>query len=812
VATITDEVAGWVISIAGLMKRGTDSVTPLGISTGDFREPSDTLFGDAYAQILRLEDMGEISHAVSPLRGDPRGAGPTFTLQLDDENYPEISEFLLGPGASVDPLTHLADDEAIGAKGVSFDVTAADGGLISPDDVVYIGREAFRVDSVSTDTITIVDEIPDTVGGINARSSVGALGAEGHGGTFIAAHDGLSSSEPTLPFPDSRIWDATPFVRGREVMLYKATGEGLETVHGRFIISAEPEVDRSGTRVRIRCRDILGMLADRQLNSRPIRYRATAVASVSPASDSEGEFVTIVGTMPLVNLDASVNVDQANARRLWPDDDIGVYSVDRTVVIGAARGGADAMSLPGRTVEVADGGGWLRSTREGDVSKFTGEDAHEILVTMPLDGTYSPHSMTDQTTHPLYSTDLGAVVSHPYELILAIIGGIASNLPDHWKAPLPATWIDTTGIRDATAWTEWARPWPGEALGAGGKSYPALKMMSERLRALGASFGYTTDFKLTVRSIYDVPNPTALGDSRIRAGRAIAPDSSLTVDTIRVRTGQGVGRDKEDAHLLVLDDGYDTELFPYSSDVLEIEAPGLIHPDEDVSEDAVTADSRIVGLQGSMRSVASLFRHPPHVRTGMEVTGVTRIMPGEFYTFSEWGGRDQDTGLIGDDTADSYLGLVLSVRENLSAQGNQVLTVAKLPFDAVCIGPACQVAAYDDSTKTLTVTQVLYLKNLGADSDYQVAGSSFVDDADQFALGGHSKAHIIDANLVAKTEAFTISSVTSTTIIATTSIELLGGGTYSKAAGDRVVAPDWGKGAAVDQATLAFLGRSKFTA
>lgn len=798
---------GWVVSIAGLMRAGVASVTPLGLSTGDFRDDSTTLFQDEYAAVLRLDSFNELSHSVSPLRGDPRGGELSFVIDLDDNSYPEISKFFLGPDAAATPLTYLADDDAVTATDVTLNVAAGTGSSFAQHDVVYIGREAFRVTSIATDAVTIVDSIPDGVGGTNTRSGSGAVGSEGHGGTFIALHNGMDSTDPSLPFNESRIWDATPFLRGREVILYKATGSGLETPHGRFIIIGEPQLDSAGMSVRVRCRDIFGMMSARQLGSRPVRYRATGIEPAARSGDDE--FVTVTSASPLIDMRAAHNLAQCNDRRLWPDDDIGVYQAGDSVFVGTAQGASDAMAVPARSILVTDTGGHWRSKPPRSVGEISGANGYEMLVSDPLDGsTPSGLSMTDQTTHPYYSTTLSRVCSHPFEIVLAHLGAIASNLPDHWKCPIPSAWVDVSGIRDATAATEWARPWPGVILGYGGKSYPALRELSVMLRALGGSFAYTSTWTLTIRSIFDTPSPSDIGDARVMAGRRISTDGTLTVDTVRVRTGQGVSSRPEDAHLLTLDDGYDGEFFPYSSAPLEVNAQGLIHPEEAIAEEAVTTNTRVAGMQAIMRSIGNIFRAPPHVRTDLTVTGSARILPGEFYNFSEHGGRDRSTGLLAE--PDTYLGLVLQTREDLANAGNQRLTIAKMPYASTGIGPSAAVTGWTLGTLTLDVTEVLYVKNLGADSVYTVQGTDYDRDTDTFSAG--QVCSIVDANLVLKTKTFTIDSVTNTTIVTTSAVLAVGGGAYSQAAGDRVTVATFSTSTAADQARLAFVNRSRYMA
>lgn len=797
-ATYTDDAFVWVISIAGLGKRGVASITPLGLSTGDLRDDSDTLFQDEYAQLILPGSVRFSGTSVAPLSQSPRAGTLRFTIIFDDDNYPEVSEFFAASRKARAWATRMDRGVDIDWDDTSHSLqdTPTSAG-IAVNDIVHIGREGYRVASINdaASKYAIVSTVPDGSGGTMARTSA-EEGDEGHFGTFMTNHPSQPTTDNKPPYEDDRVWETNPVIIGREVILYSATGDGLEEVEGRYIVASDPVFGRDGTTVELTAHDPIAILAQSKVNYRPNVYSVFGPPTLE-------RYITSL-------MFRGKTSDEVAEDRVWETGDLGVFQIDKTVyLLNVDADGPRDRDVRGDLIPRFGSEGPTAMTGEmfEDAGDFAGKVAHELLVTDPLDGT-TPHrqSMSDASKHPYYTTDTAfdgntsQVVTHPLDMLLQHLDALDSNLPDHWKVRLPSDWVDIDGIQDLARKFPHLSPWTGVVAGKDGKAIPALKFLANFTMPVLGSLAINDDSEITVRSFLDLDVIDPIGVDRILFGRGARIDSKFVVDEVMSKTAiQFDGNPRVRIHTA---EGYRSVYYRYQQRNIELDYAGLVHPDADITGD-ITGLPQIRAVLADLQMLGEMLRFPPRTHR-ISATDADVIEPGVFYAFTGPGFRDAESGLVATGNY-TFVGWVMSVRTDDDRAFNQVCDVLELPFDIVRIGPAAKIASFDN-VDTVTCLDVLYIESVDGAGEYNVDDETLTTDVQQFASG--QKVILCAKDLSVKVSGLEVDTVTpgSKTIKFTTSP------TYTWASGDILTLADYDDCTAADQAEFAFLAESRFTA
>lgn len=810
-ATYTSTQRTWIWAISGLAEDGVNHITPMALATnGVDAQPAVgvSVFEGSYRALVARVG-GDLKQALDgggsfPVSGQSRDLSGSVTFVLDDRTAPEIARFFLASSATRKPLTTVGPATAWTPTNEQLYLAGQDG--ISVNDVLYCQRQAFRVVTLEpvSGRVLVRAQIPSPTspGSLVSISTPVATQPVGHFGTWRGSISPGQTPEP--PFNDNRVYKVNPFIRGREVLLYVRDGDNpleSERVYARLVIDGSPTVNETGTEVTIKLRGILGLIGDRRLNTDAVTY--VALMRTQETSDASGENVN--GGAQLIKTGG----DQA----VWQRSAVRVVQMKDAILAGVAVSPVDASSLQAEielvnNLTVVERSSVTRQPWLSEPLPTSGRvNASELLVSAPLDSAPLDFgSAMDATAHPLYCSDLSRVADHPLEMVLQFLGALPSNLPDHWRCSVPASWVDVEDVlRLANNTYPWARPWPGEVWGVDGKPVKAMDVLTGLMRPLFCAFAFASDGRLTITGLADFETDETLGVDRVLPGRSVSIDQANTVDALVMRTGVSFA-DDEIAHTVRADDGFGGVSFPYSDSTITIDAPGLVHPDTPVGTGIRFVPS-VASMIESMTSIAQLFRYSLPVYD-LEVTGVSKVHAGRVYTFRAYGLRSAETGLT-NDGALSFSGYVTSSTEDIGRAADaltQRVTVLRLPFTLSAIGPAGDIASARNrgGQTSLALTPVKYTDPV----TYTVRGVSYTKDVQQFAVG--QECMILDKHGAKKTETFEIDAISEvdSTIIVAGVIALVGSGNYSSgnhAAGDTIVLADYADAIDADTAVYTWL-------
>jgi hypothetical protein len=257
-------------------------------------------------------------------------------------------------------------------------------------------------------------------------------------------------------------------------------------------------------------------------------------------------------------------------------------------------------------------------------NELKAEAAEEVLTSDPLDTTLNASESNqpfDPETHPYYSPDKpdgAGVLQHPLHLLLAHLGQLPTNLPDHWQLRMSSEEIDVAGILALAAGPLAIVPrWPGVAVV--GPVKDALKWLAETFLAPIACGWVTDEFgRLSVAALtaprigpWSAP---AVGDgtsdvptinvSVAMQGRGIEFSPDATAGTVQADTGYGIG--KTAAFTVYSDDAYRVPDGDPDDSVLVLQAMGALSPD--VQTLGVATPDQVVGLRVITSAVGTFMR------------------------------------------------------------------------------------------------------------------------------------------------------------------------------------------------------------
>jgi len=842
----------WVVTIAGLGREHgafastAQRIRPMAMSVGGAARQTaagSTLL-DQYVACLVPGSVSFGSSGVNPLSGEFKSSTASFEIVLNDTAWPEVGRFFLASRAVRQPLAFNA--VTLNPVSTAVTLTTADGSTltaigITTESIIYNRREAWRVQTVDNGTgvVGFYDQTPDpddyrTTEDVQ-RSTTAIVGEVGHIGTLMARHPGrgASSDGAPPPVPDNRWYRTTPFIAGREVTIYRRSGVAgePESVFWRGVISGNPEIDRTGLVVTVRCVDLLDSIRKRRFNERPLN---------------------VVGFAPVVYGDGLYYLN-ANAPDLTLEE-----SEKRTVWGAPAASGASTSGYFPAVLQVGDSAilarryALIRSGNattvyaEGPWRNVLGSDSlpeardvkrlrvYELLVSDPLDES-SPLTGGDAINpadHPYYcenapstsspGSTVTGVLRHPLLIALAHLGQLdCPNLPEHWKLQLPRQFVDAAGVielaRRAYASID---EWPGIVGGKGGKPIEALTWIGEQLRAIGCAFALTgpggaasngvAGSQITVRTILDVTTTLAntVALAQLLPGRPVSLDTSISADTVTAEAGIGLSGDP--ALIIIGDEVYDTEFFPYQSSSYRFSAGGVLHPD-DTGIGPLTY-SRIQLIRRFVQVLATLFRFPLQLAS-RSITYDRPVQAGEFLLIDDVGGRsEQDGTVIPAGTLTPKLVFVTTVSANASDALTQQASLLVMPFDVTRIGPTASVVPGSTDTVVnladavwIQLTTGPYVAAPGVSAEYDV--QTF--EVGQFVV-------ICSPSLEVLTDPAEIAAIddasTPKTITFTGAIQALGGGSYLAIEDDLVILARRQDAAPADVDRFAFVSHSTYTA
>jgi len=482
----------WLIEIEGLGRDGLSAnnqraAMPMAMTSVPF--PGDSAFAsgvsssrvcDDWQPVLQPGSVKLSSMSFSPFAGKPGAQTITFDLALPDE-LPEIARFFLSQPLPVANITApIAPTDNT--------ITMTDTSSISAGDVIFVGAEAFRVRTVDSGTqVTINASVPGgasssgptliwpeaTSVNVGTRGAVGAVGVIGAIGTRIAQHDIPTTSQPP-PWPDVRVFDANPRVKGRRVYLRRvswgANSSGAvgyrEQLFGQFLIDGVT-VNSDGTTITVKGTSLVSGYGDQQLGARGVSDRLRVIQ-------------TRAGAIAQIDVDTAPDAED---RRIWKDTTV-VYSSgsEAGLFVGSEFLGTAVLNgitlfqaiRTSRTLGLKLFVGSLidedPDTQEEEDIRFiareTGTKVKEVLISDPLTinrdttGFETAHP-PDPNAHPYYSLDKpggAGILSHPFHLMLAHLGQLESNLPQHWQIRLDRNAVATASILELAerfAVSEW---------------------------------------------------------------------------------------------------------------------------------------------------------------------------------------------------------------------------------------------------------------------------------------------------------------------------------------------------------------------
>ena len=772
----TREIKGLLVTVGGLARAASSDVGPLPLceSTGVPQPASGvTRFETPYAPVLRNIQIGSTS--VSPLSGETRQGALTFDIVLSDRRYPEIARFLFAQPTT--PIAGLLAGTSFDAGDTTFTVatgsqSAALGAYI--DEVVYLRGMALRIEDVNgaTDVVTVYDERTNPNGGAYPTLATGTVGALGHAMTYIEDVPGRTvGAEP--PYPDDEVWAVNPFLRERPVLLYSSDGVSVERQMAIYIIDTVA-LSEDGTFARVSCLDVLEVLKGRKLNERAVRMQITGAtiwpdhvtlaADVQDGPESFDDSVydgTAAGT-PYNNRSAVIQANKSVYVSL------GGYTLGYEVTGPVMRG----VMAPNPS---------FRSDAPRSADELVGKSAWEILVSTPRLETVSGE-------HPFYSSDLGDVARHPLDLMQCHVGTLTSRLPDHWRTAFaPRSWFDGDELArirnnvypDVTA--------PGLFAGKDGKAVAAMQYLWESFAAmLGGAIAVNASGQITVRCLLDVSTvgTTPITSSTLLTGRGKVTDMSRDFDRALAEVGPGM--DGVAGRIRVRGD-IARSRYRYATQEFEFHCLPAWFGGRTFDPD----DPAVATVTGILRRIAQWMRTLPFEHT-LRVSGRYEIETGRTYRISGPGFRDAATGLT---TAGySFFGYVRERKVDPQTY-QQDLRVVEMP-EVTWIGMSCEVLSIA-SGDTLTVDASEFIDPLVSGNYEYTPGSTVSTAVSQIGVdlddGRTVHCVIVSRRGVAVSQVFTADSVSTggSTITATAAILAVGGGAYSRTAGDRVQLADY---------------------
>lgn len=749
----------YVIAIEGLGKAGVDSMSslPLTDSTGTGLKPSSSIFEDDYLPCIKRGSIKFGSQAISPLRGKPKQGPLSFEIHVNPRLWPEVEDFFFARPRR--PVTRVQEAFNIGANDIN--ITVEDASELAVNDIIYIGRRAFRLVTVNTGTgaLQIRNATPNPNGGTLPYSS-GGEGAEGHFGTYKRALDARDpGAGDTVPWVDDEVWAQNQTLMERRVRLYETDGESVETLVGTYVLDGAPATDEANTTITVKCDDLVSLLQRRKFNRRPAEWRITGRSSSTP---------------PTVNA-SLVSADETE--RLYPGDTIkeGAYQVHKSVIVGSVQVFASLLFINANAPPA------YRSEALED--NLEGKKVYELLVS-------DPDAFDDETLHPYYSSDLGtsgAIARNPIDMLRCHLGAISSNLTDDWVIDLPSDQLDDdelVRLRDNVFIDIEA---PGVLAGKDGKDVDALEWLHDTfLGWLLASFAVNSEGKLTVRTMLDFGGleTDPIGDDHVLYGRSMGIDPATQLDQLRVEAG--IGFDDKPAYIARAANAVNRERRLYTNNQIELKAPPFVHPDAVVELD----DPKIQAFGQLMARVQDLFVHPAHMQR-VRITGELETQVGLFYNVTARGLRTVfGTGRLSAD-AQTFFGMLQKREVTDAVSGEQELTFVEMPFRRVDFSLCVEVAAFDGTTGITVVDTAQFIKTSSGD-EYEYAPGEVADkDIDQATEDVDDyttvRAIIVDKRRTPKTDPFTISAAAGTTITAAANVRNVGDtAAYSWTEGDLI--------------------------
>jgi hypothetical protein len=579
--------------------------------------------------------------SFSPFAGKPGAQTITFDLALPDE-LPEIARFFLSQPLPVANITApIAPTDNT--------ITMTDTSSLSAGDVIFVGAEAFRVRTVDSGTqVTINASVPGgasssgptliwpeaTSVNVGTRGAVGAVGVIGAIGTRIAQHDIPTTDQPP-PWPDVRVFDANPRVKGRRVYLRRVSW-GLDSIgvigyreqlFGQFLIN-DVTVNSDGTTITVKGTSLVSGYGDQQLGARGVSDRLRMIQTSTGASIAQID----VDTAP-----------DAESRRIWKDTTV-VYSSgsEAGLLVGSQFLGTAVLN--GITLFQA-----VRTSRtlglklftasvleeEADdqaaedirfIARETGTKVKEVLISDPLtinrdttgfESTYPP----DPTAHPYYSVDKpggAGILSHPFHLMLAHLGQLESNLPQHWQIRLDRNAVATASILELAERFA-VSEWPGVCVV--GPVKKALEWLSETfLRPLACGWVVDEYGRLAVASItiprlspWSTPETFAglttvrsIGVSVLQPGRQVQRILEAEAGVTQTISGQGLG--KEPRLTIQSADAYRVADGDPEGSTFELNAMGALSPDDETDSIQLLDITSIMFLRSITSTVGTYLR------------------------------------------------------------------------------------------------------------------------------------------------------------------------------------------------------------
>ena len=767
-----------IVTFAGLGKQTGQSISPLPLATsGVSLQPPGSVFDDAYRALIARDSgipiIDVANNGVSPVRGDPQQGSLSVELVIPDSE-PEVAAYFAATPSrpAVYAITNFGPTDTV----IYVDPTELAASGIDADSIIYWGREAFRVEQVNLPLgiIVVVDEIP---GGY--RSTIGAVGVEGHFGTFIEEHLGEFASQRP-PYNDSRIFLTSPFLKDREVMVWSTDGSSPETVHSRYYLEGAVWTNDQ-TNLEVRARDVLAVLADQQVNSVIANYTfADGVEGFAPRN-------LVPHPSSTSNFGIVSRVEQADASLICTAAG-GLLAVGDLIVWAAtyAWSVADLTNFGIGTLYLGNSERLiaLNGTPIPDAVSVSG-GIFEVISSNP--DFYGLNELGGSTS-PYYSSTLGTEAVHPLDLLRCHLGTIDSNLPPVWRTKMPPSFIDDAAIvllRD-TVYRGWT--WKGVIQVCDGSSEGLMAWLTRKfVRPLAASFTVDNSGRVTVRSLFDTADTTlpTIGDEAVMIGRGVSFDLEVGVDAIRATSGVLVDGTTT---VTVFGTGAYQSSFGITrqTQVVDLEAEGLLS----VVEFRDVTQAVIQRYAERLARMSALFRLKAQT-VQLSVLMSAQAAAGQYRIMQIRGLREPETGLVAA-TPSLRLGYITAV-ENDPRLGTAKITAILYPTKANRIGAsALVVSAADD--ENLVVELEYYIEPLDASGDYLYGpstGSLVKFDSQTFAVG--DEIVVRDLHLDRVTDSSTVVSVAGPNMVVTPLTTAGGGPAYVPVAGDIVTFADDGQ-------------------
>jgi hypothetical protein len=642
----------WLIEIEGLGRDGLSAnnqraAMPMAMTSVPF--PGDSAFAsgvsssrvcDDWQPVLQPGSVKLSAMSFSPFAGKPGAQTITFDLALPDE-LPEIARFFLSQPLPVANITApIAPTDNT--------ITMTDTSSLSAGDVIFVGAEAFRVRTVDSGTqVTINASVPggasssgptliwpeSTSVNVGTRGAVGAVGVIGAIGTRIAQHDIPTTDQPP-PWPDVRVFDANPRVKGRRVYLRRvswgANFSGAvgyrEQLFGQFLIDGVT-VNSDGTTITVKGTSLVSGYGDQQLGARGVSDRLRVIQ-------------TRAGAIAQIDVDTAPDAED---RRIWKDTTV-VYSSgsEAGLFVGSEFLGTAVLNgitlfqaiRTSRTLGLKLFVGSLINedpdTQEEEDIRFiareTGTKVKEVLISDPLtinrdttgfETAYPP----DPNAHPYYSVDKpggAGILSHPFHLLLAHLGQLESNLPQHWQIRLDRNAVATASILELAERFA-VSEWPGVCVT--GPIKKALEWLSETfLRPLACGWVVDEFGRLSVASItiprlspWSTPETfsgttsvRSIGVSVLQPGRQVQRIIEAEAGVTQTISGQGLG--KEPRLTIQSADAYRVADGDPEGATFVLDAMGALSPDDETGSAQLLDITSIMFLRSITSTVGTYLR------------------------------------------------------------------------------------------------------------------------------------------------------------------------------------------------------------